>query len=258
MHEIDFLPAEYRQKNAGLQSQPWRLVVLGLVGALVVAAALTQSQRRKRLETELDEITPKYDAMVACNQGLEVVQQDLDTARADAELFTYLRHRWPATRVLDVLLAPLPEQVVFEHVEIRRETPSGRHAARPVSPEDRDSEAQRLAALPAAARDLAELRGECDTVETVVTLTGTTTDSAALHCYLGQLGRIELFAKAELDTIDSELPAAAYLHAPSNGPAIVPQLRFSARLVVRPGYGLPGGPAPETCDTSEDTDQPTT
>jgi hypothetical protein len=62
-----------------------------------------------------------------------------------------------------------------------------------------------------------------------VRVTGTTTNTAALYRYLNVLGTRELFAKAEIRSIESlDVPGAA-------------TLRFQLVLAARPGYGQPGG-----------------
>ena len=68
-------------------------------------------------------------------------------------------------------------------------------------------------------------------METVVRISGTTSRSSAVHGYLSELGSVPLFSEAELDWIESS-------EAGPNRP------RFDAFLVVRPGYGQPGGPIP--------------
>lgn len=231
MHEIDFLPAEYRQKDAQRQSKPWRVVVVGVFVAVIGFAAAGQHRRRAMLEDELIAVGPKYEAIVKVGQEVEALQQELDLAAADAELFTYLRHRWPQTQILDALLDPLPDEIAFEQLAIHRESPGRSRSGRPLSRAEREDQAQQLASLPAAAADLARLRQQYDRLETVVTVTGVTSQSAALHRYLGDLNQVDLFSKTELDTIESE--------------AGTPELRFSLSLRVRPGYGQPGGPGPD-------------
>ena len=242
MQQIDFLPAEYRQKHARRQSKPWRILVVGVFAVAIAFAALDQHRRRALLEDQLAEIGPRYEAVVQVGQDIRELDEKLDLAGADAELFTYLRHRWPQTRILEALLGPLPDEITFEQLEIRQESPGGKRPGGPLSRTEREAEDERLASLPAAARDLERLRDEFDRLKTVVTITGMTTQSAALHCYLGELNRVDLFSKAELDTIESD--------------AGDPQLRFSISLVVRPGYGQPGCPSPEPADPPARIAQP--
>jgi len=64
----------------------------------------------------------------------------------------------------------------------------------------------------------------------VLMLSGVTTDSAALQQYLLVLGKSELFVKTELGSLEAD---------PADRPGA---MHFIARLVIRPGYGQPGGP----------------
>lgn len=231
--EIDFLPAEYREKRVRLQMQPWRLVVsLGLV-ALVTLAAATQYQRRLRVTAELTLVAPQYEAALKQNRRYGELQTELAAARADADLFTYLRYPWPSTRILDALLAPLPEEVVLEELQIHHE--SKRERGWSGAAVDKATE-EKQKKMPPAARDLSQLRQQCDTRQTMVLVTGTTRETAALHRYLGELAKTPLFAKAELASIEKDSKSVKNTDN---------QLRFSATLVVRPGYGQPGGPTPE-------------
>jgi hypothetical protein len=79
---------------------------------------------------------------------------------------------------------------------------------------------------------LVEFQETIDAANVVVTLKGTTRDNAALHIYLGQLGRSRLFAKVELLAIESS-------ETTPGGTS-----RFGARLTVRSGYGQRSGPTP--------------
>lgn len=230
MNEIDFLPIEYRQKRGQQRAQPWRIAVLAGLALLVAIVAFAQQRRLARLDAQLAEVVPQYQAAVAGNEELKRLTGRIDAVRAEAELFTYLRHRWPTTQILDAILAPLPDEITFEQLEIRRENSPGPSAGERTSHADREAESRRLASLPAAAQDLEQLRSQSDGGKTMVTICGLTTDSAVLHRYLGELSRQSLFAKAELDTIESD--------------PITAKLRFRLSLVVRPGYGQPDGPAP--------------
>jgi hypothetical protein len=63
-----------------------------------------------------------------------------------------------------------------------------------------------------------------------VTLEGTTTDSDALHRYIGQLNGASFFSNAELESLEvAQSGEKSSVH-------------FVARLLVEPAYGLPGGP----------------
>ncbi len=229
MLDIDFLPAQYHRRQARKRSKPWHAVaVLAFVG-LVAVAAVGQQRQRRLLRAELDLLTPQYEQAAAVNARLAEVQASLNEARAEAALIAYLRHPWPRTQLLRALLEPLPEDILLTELEISNEQPTAtRLPERRPQPGDAD---KTRAALTPAERDLADLRQRTDPLQTVIRLAGTTSDGAALHHYLGQLSHRSLFRKAELESIeriDGEADQG---------------VRFRASVVVRPGYGQPGGPA---------------
>jgi hypothetical protein len=235
MNEIDFLPVEYRQKHAQRQSQPWQAVASVAIISLVAIAALTQNHRRRALEDELTIITPAYEAAMKQQARLADVQARLKAAGAAADLYTYLHHPWPRTQLLTALVTPLPEGITLQQVQVLRE--AGRAAvvatapATAAPPIDKKAEEESSKLQPPAERDLAKLGGRLDSMHTVVILTGTATDSAILHSYIGALDATDIFDKAELDcfnSIDNSKGNAA--------------LQFRAVLSVQPGYGQPGSP----------------
>lgn len=228
--EIDFLPAEYREKRARLQTQPWQLIVGLVVVALVAVAAAVQYHRRSQLAAELAAVTPQYDAAQQQNRRLSELQGQLAAARADAELFAYLHHPWPSTRILDTLLAPLPKEIVLEKLQIQRET----KGQRGWSGEGQDKATQdKLKKMAPAARDLKQLQQQCDKQPIAVVLSGFTQDTAVLYRYLGQLAKTPLVAKADLASIEK---------TPKGPKDSGEQLHFNLTVVMRPGYGQPGGP----------------
>ncbi len=244
MQDIDFLPAHYRQKRVQRQSQPWRIVVVAVVAGLLAAAVFNQQRRSRRTETELATIMPQHDLAVGRNRKLAGLHDKLKPARNDAELFTYLRHPWPRTQLLAAVLAPLPKGISLDQIHVTADTSENR--PRPERRFRAQSEPQddQLDKLPPAARDLIRLRDEFDQIRTVVLISGTTGESAAVHRYLGELGGSDLFAKAELDSLDS----------PEGGRAGT--LQFRATLTVRPGYGQPDGPTDPGENVVARTDNP--
>ncbi len=229
MRDIDFLPAQVSQSRSRRQTRPWRvIVVLAFVG-LVAAADVAQRSRRHWLESDLAAVEPAYELAAQQNRQLAAVQTELQRLRSLADLYAYLQHPWPRTQLLAGVLGPLPAEVTFQRVQVVCEKPppvAGQRQARGDTPLDEEQ----LAKLPAPQRDLKKLRGQRDSLRTVIRLTGTTADSASLYRYLGELGRNELFAKAELNSLES-------LAGKDEG-----LMKFEATVLVRPGYGQPGGP----------------
>ncbi len=230
MHDIDFLPIEYHQEHAKRQWKLWRALVVAAFGVILIVAAISQYRSHGRAQAELDAILSQHETAVAQSNELAEMQSELKAARTDAELFTSMRFPWPRSRILAALLAPLPEEVTFEKLDISERKSGPRNPAKRLSKAERKAENEELEKLSPAEQDLGKLRGQLASCQTVVTISGTTSESAALHQYLGQLSRENLFWKATLSSIESD----------DNDPKGT--MRFSATVVVRPGYGQPGGP----------------
>ena len=230
MQEIDFLPVQYRQKHVQQRFQPWRIVVVAAFAVLLTTAVFSQQIRKSQAEKQLTALIPRYTLAVGQKRKLAELHAQLTPARNTAELFTYLRHPWPRTQLLDALLAPLPEGITLERLHITGEAPqSPLWPGRPASLRD-EAEGRQVDKLPPAAGDLKRLRDEFDAITVVVSISGVASDSAAVHRYLDKLGRARLFTKADLDSIEGAKSD------PAGG------VEFHARLTVRPGYGQPGGP----------------
>lgn len=230
MQDIDFLPIQYRREHVRRQAQPWRIIVAAGFVLLLAAAAFTQHRREQATAEQLQRIMPQYELAVRQRSQLAELQARLQQVRARAELITYLRHTWPRTQLLAALLQPLPDEVTFRQLQVLRRDPPQRVADERRSRPGRKADDRPNEKLPPATRDLKRLRQQCDRAQTVVLLSGTTVESAALHDYLGKLHNAKLFSKAELDSIES----------PEDGQGVAQQ--FGATLVVRPGYGQPDGP----------------
>ncbi|NQU24595.1 MAG: hypothetical protein HQ567_25210 [Candidatus Nealsonbacteria bacterium] len=239
---IDFLPAQYHERSVRRRSQPWHIVVVAAFVTLLFAAILSQNFQTRRTRDQLAAVTPMYDAAVARQNRLTDMQSQLHTGRTSAELFTYLRHPWPRTQLLAALVAPLPDEVTLDGLTISRAALPDR-AYGTVAPEPQltaEQQKQQHDALSPAARDLKLLRESVDKMQTVMLVSGTTTDSAVLHRYLGKLSHCRMFAKAEIDWIEAGADRTETSDATGGSQ------KFSATMIVRPGYGQPQGPAAPT------------
>lgn len=228
MNDIDFLPAEYRQKHARRRSgNRGVLVILAIVVALATSGAW-QLFRYHLASRQLAAVLPHYNQAIAQSGRLASRQAELKPEIAAAELVTYLRHPWPKSQILRALFSPLPEAMNLEKLTVARQAdkaPVSRN--RPAANPNNEASAP---ALPPAARDLEMLRARCDGSPVTVTLVGTTSDSAALHRYLGELKQDAIFKHVELRDMASI------------GSQRQPLFEFHATVEVRPGYGQPEGP----------------
>lgn len=230
MHDIDFLPAEYRQRHARRRSGNQGLAVALAVVAAVACSGAWQTFRYHQASRQLAEISPHYNDALEQSGLLAAKQLELQPEAAAAELVVYLHHPWPKSQILLAVVASLPEEVVLERLTIGRQ--SGETGRRPLgAPSASGAEGPAAATAPAAS-DLAMLRARCDASPTIVSLQGTTSDSVALNQYLAQLKQSPLFSQVELHSLESV------------GTERQPLFEFQATIDVRPGYGQPGGPAP--------------
>jgi hypothetical protein len=78
----------------------------------------------------------------------------------------------------------------------------------------------------------------------VVNLVGITEDPTILNHYLEQLGRVTLFRRVDLHSAE-RVPGDA-----------TGRMRFTARIILSPGYGQPKGPRPAENVTKKPSAEP--
>ncbi len=235
MLNIDFLPEQYHRRRARRQSKPWLALVSVAFVCLVALAAGAQYRDYHRLQAERDQLEPQYQQALAQKSRLDALQKELQTVQAEAALLAYLRHPWPRTQLLHAILSSFPDEITLTRLVISGETLGPKTAQKPQTPTAGVKDA--VVALSAAEHDLTHLRDRADSVQTVIRMAGTTTDTGALHRYLGALADNPLFSKAELEAIESH-------ERGTTG-----DMLFEATLVVHPGYGQPGGPTEPPTET---------
>ncbi len=205
-------------------------MLVATLAAVIAAAAVGQHRTVSRLKRQLRQLQPQQEAATTGKQNLQELQSEIATARAEAELITYLRHPWPRTRLIAALLKPLPEELTLQRLQVFSEgikkPPAKRSAPSPPSQQD---EVDPDDLLPTA-RDLLRLRKRYDQQRARVVISGVTDDVAALHAYMAELSDVPLFDRAELRSIEIE-PG-------SHGT----RYHFVAALRARAGYGQPQGP----------------
>ncbi len=232
MQDIDFLPEQYRQSRATRHWKPWRLAVV--LGFLLLLGGVSLGQYRCRQDAlrRLDLITPPYQTVVAQTERLDRASAQLQPARFDAQLITYLRHPWPRTRILAAVISVLPDDATLDQLQITYDTQPGRslwERGRRLAGRVPGGQEKQPALAPAA-EDLQRLRQRYDEQETVVLISGTVLRSVSAYRYLEQLGKSGLFVEAPPPSVQSV--------STDDGTAFT----FEATLTVRPGIGQPGGP----------------
>ena len=238
---IDFLPVRYVERRALQQTRIWGLSILVLFGSLVGLAFAGQTALRLGIHRQLDEASGTYNDTQIAQQALDAARKQVETVREDADLFAYLSHPWPRTQILARLAHDVPAAVTIDKIHVGLEIPQalpGRltpGVIKPTEPAPANGAAPPPPApLSPAKQDLKRLRDERESRRTIVELSGTTTSIPDLHGYLNRLANDRIFALAELTSIET-------LGKHDEG-----RSQFTARLVVRPSYGQPGGPTGPT------------
>jgi len=238
MHELDFLPAGYRESNARRFHRVWHSILASLLAACCAAATAFQLWQAHEIRQEIADIQTAYDDTAAIATRLEQARARLEVERVEARLITYLAHPWPKSQVLDAVIRPLNEAITLDEIRVFREplVAGGAQPRKGPAPV-----AAALAPTPAARgtavdRDLAQLQADFDTTRLVVHLSGVTHEGIDLYQYIAALAQNPLVEKAEVTSLES--------NNKHDAPGIKSLNKFQARVSIRPGHGQPNGPRP--------------
>ncbi len=209
-----------------------------MFAVVIVTSSLFQYDVEANIQEQIDCLTQSYEETKALEEQGHNLKKMLLTTRSDAGLYAYLRHPWPRTQILAAVVESLPDSVMLAQIQIHRESTMST-ADIPTHQQRRvDKQKEDIKKLLPSQRDIKQLRKVYDTGDTIVSIEGMTTHVGSLHRYLGGLEKSRLIEKAELSSIES---------LENSDQTDVSQ--FSARLVVRPGYGQQGGEA--TADVAQ-------
>ena len=187
-----------------------------MFAVVIVTSSLFQYDVEANIQEQIDCLTQSYEETKALEEQGHNLKKVLSTTRSDAGLYVYLRHPWPRTQILAAVVESLPDSVMLAQIQIHRESTT--------STADIPTHQQRR--IDKQKEDIEKL------------LPSQTTHVGSLHRYLGGLEKSRLIEKAELSSIEN---------LENSDQTDVSQ--FSARLVVRPGYGQQGGEA--TADVAQ-------
>ena len=242
INEIDFLPVAYLEAGVHRKNVTLRFVFVGVFAALLVFALLFQQHLRRRAEAQLADLMPEYSRAVADSKQLSQLQVRVKQVEKQAELYAYLAHPWPRSRIVAALSESLPDEIELERIDVAREPIPGareeNHSAAAAQPGTAAPKVE------PAEHDLAMLRDEWDRSQVVVNLVGITEDPTILNHYLEQLGRVTLFRRVDLNS-------AERIPGDTSG-----RMRFTARIILQPGYGQPKGPRPAENVTEKPSAEP--
>jgi hypothetical protein len=236
MQDIDFLPRRYREAQAQRTKKFWGMIVVLVYAGLLCTSGYLQHASARRLSQDLAAANEQRAVVTAQAAKLTSLQTELKQSQARAGLVAYLRHPWPPTQIVAAVVQPLLQGLSLSELRVQRleslqaanrntaVRPRGAANASDAKPDERS----------AAERDIERIRETCDATSVIVTLKGAAEDVSLVHMYLGSLGKDALFSRVDLTNIDGQ-------DAQRQGGS---GCRFTARLVVRPGYGQPSGPTP--------------
>lgn len=232
MKNIDFLPSRYREGYAARAAVVKRWTIVLGISVIITPLAMYQYLVHASVVHSFVLVEPEFMQAQAKSQYMTRLQADLELARGEAALLTWLNHPWPRTQVLAHVHAPLPQSVRLTGVRLAKEPKAianaelgGRNrAARRAAESEVDAAA---ASRPAAEKDLLRLHDQLGQHDTIVTLTGITYSTTELHTYVALLRASPLFGKSELRSVESQ-PGQEQSKAQT----------FEIRLVLAPGHGL--------------------
>lgn len=234
---LDFLPEKYRQATKRRRTTYWRGLVVVLFLGVFAACATGLTMVDREVRRELERVNLHYAAATSHDTLLKEKEARLAVLTEYADLLTFLRHPWPRSRIIETLFRGLPDGVTIDALHLGYEARQGTTPAAVVA-------AATTAKTKTAADDLADLRTALEAQNLVARLEGTTSDPPGLHAYLQSLVGGGLFTDAEVEQIEA---------VRSGG---VATSKFTARIVVRPGWGLPGGPTLEELSPPPAIDEP--
>ena len=229
MKNIDFLPSRYRERDARRQATIWRITLLLSFGGFLCAATIAQVALKRTVQASLAEHKKTYAAAKLKTERQKALELKLANLEERAELYTYLRHPWPRTQLLLAVVNGVPDTTVLEELSIsqsQEEQSAGSTAGHFTAPEGKQA-----STTDPPHQDLEFLRKENDLAQTTIQISGTASDTAALNQFVSALGQSSLFQCATLTSLEA-----------SNEPGQQGYSKFQVNIIVRPGYGQPGGP----------------
>lgn len=226
--EIDFLPARFKEQNTQGKVDLTRIVVLAVLAAILPALLLFQYGVYSSVRGRLSDLRVRYNKAKIEETRLDRLREEFVEASAAAELYTFLKHPWPTTQLLDATTRSLPRSVTLTELSLKlvadESESSGRRGKR------KGAAKNDVDARPAAQQDLDQLRKVAESGHWVLTVAGETLDTSELYDYIGRLADEPLFERADLESVQAPQGKEEEM------------AKFRARIVVHRGYGLPEGP----------------
>lgn len=234
MKPIEFLPPEYRHKQALHRAKLWWLTIAVLFGTGIGLTAITQYGLRLQLQQQVAQFDREFQIATVRRAELEATQKRLQDADHEVALYTYLRHPWPKSQILAAIVAPLPSGIRLTEFHTSQEVGIPGSTSN-VNTTTVSVDANMAAVGNSFELDMKALRAASDAHPLYLTIQGTATTSDELHAYVAQLHKHRLFSKVELQSVEAQRI--------STGPSLT---QFQIQVQLLPGLGQPGGPHEQT------------
>lgn len=238
MKNIEFLPPEYRHKQAIQRARLWWVTIALLFGTGIGLATVTQFGLRFQLQRQLTQFDHEYQSAMIHRAELEATQKRLLEAEQEANFYASLRQPWRKSQVLAALLNSLPPKIRLREIQSSAETNATGPAITAVAASATVETAAPIATNSFQA-DFQALQSLSENNPLQYILQGTAPSPEELHFFVAQLDQQRLIGDVELQSVESvTLPS---------GEAIT---QFQIRIKVRPGLGQPGGPTAPASDST--------
>ena len=222
MKNIDFLPATYRNQAHLKRANLWGYFVLSLFGAVVCLSAAIQFSQRWRANQIRLETETRYQAALVQSQEHQRIMQALAHKQDSADLYAFLGHPWPRTRVLKAIADPLPAEMSLQQVRITYEKLPINDSLAPHAVVDNKTTGSEQNST---REDLERLRKETASKVAVVHILGETSDSTQVHEYAFALSKLPLFASMKLEGVEHHGGERQFTAS------------FRLKAVLKPGLG---------------------
>ncbi len=99
-NEIDFLPVTYLEAGVHRKNFTLRMGMIWCVCGVVVLRDVVPTAFAPAGRSAACRINPQYERAVADSKQLSDLQTRVKTAEKQAELYAYLQHPWPRSRII--------------------------------------------------------------------------------------------------------------------------------------------------------------
>ena len=231
MKNIEFLPPEYRHKQAIHRARIWWVTIALLFGTGIGLATVTQFGLRYQLQRQLTQFDHEYQSAMVHRAELEATQKRLLEAEQEANLYASLRQPWRKSQVLAALLNSLPPKIRLREIQSSAETNANSPVITTVAASATVDTTAPAASTNRFFADLQALQSLSENNPLQYILQGNAPSPEELHFFVAQLDQQRLISDVELQSVES-------ITLPSGETTT----QFQIRIKVRPGLGQPGGP----------------